>query len=278
MKYTPKQVAARFLSGKGHVTTRMLRKFNIIAAVVLAIQAIALLVLSVAYKVPIYIAHTTGDALQAKLRGTEVTAPALHELWRIDVAYLAAATLLITAVTYVLVATVWRTKYEAWLKKDMQPLRWVAAAVAGSLLLIVLALVVGVNDVANLKSIVMFTVLAILGVAWLELQPSRRGKLDAAGWVRLVIVVGAGVMPWLIILGAMLATNIFGSVGVPSYAWLMLATLVIGCTAYAANVCLARKKQGKWGNYLNAEAWCICLMLVIETVFIWELFAAVLHP
>src|SRR5690348_14236659 len=103
MNYTPKQVAKRLFGGKGQVAPQTLRKLNIATAVLLALQAVALLVFGVAYAVPVYISHMTGDALQTKLRGTEVTAPALHELWRLNLAYPAVAALLATAVVYGLV-------------------------------------------------------------------------------------------------------------------------------------------------------------------------------
>lgn len=278
MNYTPKQVAARLFGGRGHVTSRTLQKLNVAAAVALVAQAAAVLVLSAAYVVAVYLSHLTGDALQTKLHGTEVTAPALHELWHFNLAYAAAAALLVTAVAYALAATVWRARYDAWLKKDMQPLRWLVTAVAGSLLLITLALAAGVNEFTDLKSIVAFVLLASLSAAWLELQPLRRGKLDAASWIRLAIGVVAAVAPWLIVLGTMLATDIFGSVGVPGYIWLLYVTLAAGWFLAAGNMYLSRRKRGKWDNYLNAEAWHIGLVLVIETAFVWELFAAVLHP
>lgn len=278
MNYTPKKVAARLFGGKGHVAPQTLRKLNVATAVLLALQAVALLVFGVAYRVPVYVSHLTGDALQTKLHGTEVTAPALHELWSVDLAYVAVAALLLTAVMYMLIATVWRAKYEAWLKKEMQPLRWVVVAIGGNLLLMVLALTAGVNELTDLKSIAAFTVLAGLSAAWLELNPVRRGKLSTSGWLGVIIALLAAIMPWLIILGRMLATNMFGSVGVPGYVWWLFATLGVGWLLVIALMHLTNLKLGKWNNYLYAEVWYTGLLLAVETLFVWELFAAVLHP
>lgn len=278
MNYSPMKVAKRLFGGKGRVAPRTLQRLNLAAAVVLALQAIALVILSVTYAVPVYVAHVTGDALQTKLRGTEIVAPALHELWSFNLAYIAAVALLVTALMYVLLATVWRKKYEAWLKRNVQPLRWIASAVAGSLLLIVLALVAGVNTLTDLKSIAAFVVVASLGAAWLELQPLRRGKLDAAGWLRVAVTLVAAVMPLLIVLETMLATVVFGAVAVPGYTWVLYGTLATAWLLVAGNVWLSRKGQGKWGNYANAEVWYTGLIVAVETVFVWVLFAAVLHP
>jgi hypothetical protein len=278
MKYVPKQVVARLFGGKGQVSPRAIRKLNIAAAVVLTLQAVVVLALSTTHSVPTYISHLTGDALQTKLRGSEVTAPALHQLWQINLAYTAAAALLVTAAMYVLVATVWRAKYEAWLKKEMQPLRWAVMATAGSLLVVTLGLVAGVNELADLKSVVVFVIVASLGAAWLELNPVRRGKLDISKWVGVIIALISSLMPWLIILSTMVATNIFGSVDVPGYVWLLYATLALGWLLIVGTMHLTNLKQGRWRNYLNAEAQYTGLLLVIETIFVWELFAAVLHP
>jgi hypothetical protein len=278
MNYTPKKVAKWLFGGKGQVAPHTLQKLNIVTAAALTLQAIALLVFGVAYSVPVYIAHVTGDALQTKLRGTEVTAPALHELWRINLAYAAVAALLITAVVYALIATVWRAKYESWLKKEVQPLRWVAIAVAGGLLLVILGLAAGISELTDLKSIFAFAVLAGLSAAWLELHPVRRGKLDIATWLGVVIALVSALMPWLIILGTLLATNVFGSVSVPGYVWLLYATLGVGTLLFVATMHLSNFKQGRWASYSNAEAQYTGLVLAVETVFVWVLFAAVLHP
>lgn len=278
MNYTPKKVANLLFGGKGRIAPRTLQKLNLLAAVVLALQAVAVLVLGTAYSAPVYISHMTGDALQTKLRGMQITAPALHVLWNLNLVYVVAAPLLITALVYALLATVWRAKYDAWLKRNTQPLRWVVSAVAGSLLVVILALVAGVNTLTDLKSIAAFVVVASICAAWLELQPLRRGKLDAAGWLRLAVAVIAVVMPLLIILDTMLATVVFSSAYVSGYVWALYATLAIGWLLIAGNMCLSRKGQGKWSNYSNVEAWYTGLMLAVETVFVWVLFAAVLHP
>lgn len=277
MSYTPKQIAKRLFGGKGHAAPRTLRKLNIFAAVALVLQAVAILVFGVAYSVPVYISHMTGDALQTKLRGAAVTVPALHELWRINLAYIAVAALLVTAVVYALIATIWRPKYEAWLKKEMQPLRWVVVAAAGGLMLVTLALLAGVNELTDLKSILAFGVLAALAAAWLELHSVRRGKLDAPTWLGVIIALLSALMPWFIILATILGTDIFGSVGVPGYVWLLFTLLGVSWLLFVGFMHLTNIKQGKWGHYLDAEAWYTGLILAVETVFVWVLFAAVLH-
>jgi len=278
MNYTPKKVVARLFGGKGHVAPETLRKLNVATAVLLALQAVALLVFGVAYAVPVYVSHLTGDALQTKLRGTAITAPALHELWNVNVVYLAVAVLLLTAVMYVLIATLWRAKYEAWLKKEKQPLRWVVVAVAGGLMLMTFGLVSGVNEFTDLKSIMAFTVLAGLSAAWLELHPVRNGKLDTSTLLGVIIALVSALMPWFIVLSTVLATNIFGSVGVPGYVWLLCAVLAVCWLSFISIMHVTNLKRGKWSHYLTADAWYTGLILVFETVFVWVLFAAVLHP
>lgn len=278
MNYTPKKVVARLFGGKGHVASQTLRKLNIVTAVLLALQAVALLIFSVAYPVPVYISHLTGDALQTKLRGTAITAPALQELWNVNVVYLAAAALLLTAVIYMLIATIWRAQYETWLKREVQPLRWVAVAIGSGLLLITLGLVAGVNEFTDLKSIAAFSVLASLSAAWLELHPVRRGKLNTVTLLGVIIALLAALMPWLIILSTMLATNIFGSVGVPGYVWLLSGFVAICWLLFIGIMHLTNLKKGKWSHYLTAEVWYTGLIFAFETVFVWVLFATVLHP
>lgn len=271
-----KQWLAGVLGGKPTITTQQIREINLAAAIVLAGQAVAVLLFSGTYTLPVYVSFLANDSLQSKLQNHTVLAPGIHEVAQINLAYIVAAMLLVTAIVYLVVATVWRRQYEGWLKKRVQPLRWVIVAVAGSLLVGVLALLAGVQQLDSLKLIALLMVIAAIGLWQLELQPGRR-NISMVTWAGLAITLIAVLAPAVIIMLALLFSAVFGSAPAASTLWLVV-TVCIGWTLFAINAHLHRFVAGKWTNYLFAECGATLLIVLIETVFTWQLFAAVLKP
>lgn len=277
MSVTARHLLARWFGGPSAITTAALKKWNIIIAGLLAIQAMAVLLLSGGRTVPVYVSYLTSDDLQSKLHQTTVLAPGIHELLQVNLAYLVAAMLLISAVAYVVIATVWRVRYESWLKQNWQPLRWLMLIIAGSLMLVSLALIAGVYQLETLKAFVAFMAVAGLGALQLELQ-DKKGKPPLWAWIGASMTLFAAAMPWLIILVALVSTNLFGSTPVPSYVWWIYGATLFGWLLFVADAHSYRFRHGKWGNYLHAEAYASGVIFLTETVFTWLVFAAVLKP
>src|SRR5690348_1343355 len=114
MKNRLQAAVAAMFGGKARISSEMLRKWNIAAAVLLIAQGLAIVLFSGAYSVPLYFLHMTGDALQSKLQATAVVAPAIQPLWQVNIVYVLAGILLLTALAYLAVSTVWRSRYESW--------------------------------------------------------------------------------------------------------------------------------------------------------------------
>jgi len=271
-----KQWLVKVFGGKPSVTFEQIRKFNLAVAVVLGGQAIAVVLFSASFTVPVYASFLTTDNLQSKLQGQTIVAPGIHEVAHINLAYVVAAMLLVTAVAYVLQATVWRRRYEVWLKKRMQPLRWVVIAVATSLALCMIGLLAGVQQLESLKSIAVFMIIASLGLWQLDLQSTQR-RISPVAWASLAITLLAALAPWLIVMLSILSSAVFGAAPASSMWWL-LGTTFIGWTLFAISAHFHRFAVGKWANYLYAEAWATGLVVLIETALTWQIFGAVLKP
>ena len=271
-----RQLASKIFGGKVSVSATALRKWNLAAAVILAGQGVAILLLGGAYSLPVYISYTTRDSLQSSLHNASITAPAIHELTQINLTYMAAAMLLVSAVIYILIATFWRQRYEARLKKQQHPLRWVLTAVVGGLAIVTTALLAGVQNADTLKLLALLAILASMTIQILELSPIR-GKVSLQETLLLLVGISTGFVPWLIILMSLVATNIFDG-GVPTYLWWLWGSALLGWVLFVSNAHLYRFRVGKWANYAYAEMWSTGLILVVETVFTWQLFVAVLRP
>jgi len=248
------------------------------AVILLVAQAIALWLFSAAHTVPVYLWHLTGDALQTKLHGATVTAPAAHELWRPDLVYVAVASFFIAALGYAIVLAVVRGRYEGRMKQMHQLISWLVTAVMSSTLVVMLGLVIGLNTVDQLLLLVISVIVAGLLAVLLELQVSRTGKLDMQSKILVIVAAVAAGAPLLVGLITLVATMLFGTGVMAGYSWALYGVVLVGWLLLAGNLHLMRAKRGKWSNYLYGEAWHVGLALAIETAFVWTLFAAVLHP
>src|SRR5262245_51110593 len=118
------------LSAKTKIKPEQVRQFNLVAAGLLAVQAIALLVLAKTVTYPVSVNFLTPDSLAPA--GSPLVA-ATQNVFDLNLAWLVAAALLIAAVTHLMLATVCREWYEKNLKKSLNPARWLGCGVAAGL-------------------------------------------------------------------------------------------------------------------------------------------------
>lgn len=272
-------VLGQLLCGNVRVKPELLKKLNLAAGVLLAGQALAILLLSKTYSLPIYIAYLTSDSLQTKLQGIAVTAPAIHEFTQINLANVLAALLFISAVLYLLSATLWRERYEHWLKQGWQPLRWVTITILASGVFLLLALLVGLQDLATIKLLILATLIASLTGAVLErLAAHRHEKNDINDWLLLAVAVLATAAPWLVLLLTMVSSSVFGNVATPGYVWGLVGTAFVSVLLMLANAHMNFLHYSAWAKYHFTECCSIVLLTLIETVFAWQFFIALLRP
>lgn len=269
----------RLFTDKTTIDLELLKKWNLAAGIILAAQGLAILLFSGSASRPVYLSFLANDSLQSKLRGTTIAAPAIREVVQVNLVMVIAAMLLVSAVAYLLVGTIWKNKYEAWLAKGWQPLRWVMLVIVAGVVLVTLGLLAGVQVFDSLKS---FSLMALLvGIVGLQLElraATRRGKPELFDWLGLAAALIAGAAPWLIILASMVATNVFGDMRTAGYLWWLFGTTLLGGVLFALSSHLAYLHFGRWKNYRFAELTASVLVVVIETAFTWQLFASVLRP
>lgn len=275
--YNPQRTLVRLFGGKSKVEPASLISWQLMLAGLLAVQGLALLLLSTAYELPVYVSHLTGDVLQTKLAGQTQAALAVSELFHINLPYYLAAMLFVTALLALLVATVFRESYVAMVKRGWAPLRWVTIAFAGGFLFGSLSLLAGVYNFGTLVMIVLSAVMASAIALTLEQLPIRRRQSRPLNLLIVAVTAVLTLLPLCVILLTLIATNVFGSVAVPGYVWWLFATTLAGIGLIGANAHLTLTKWGKWSNYAYGESWFIVLTALMETIFVWQVFAAVLH-
>lgn len=150
--------------------------------------------------------------------------------------------------------------------------RWAEYAFSSSLMVVLIASLVSITDIAALIGIFGANMSMIL-FGWLMEKYERPGKPD---WTAFVFGCVAGLFPWIAI-----ADYLWGpgeSDMTPSFVYLIFVSMFVFFNSFAVNQVLQYKQVGKWGDYLFGEASYVLLSLAAKSVLAWLVFANVLIP
>jgi hypothetical protein len=257
------------------ITFNGLRKYNFAAAALLLVQGIIVLILSNPQKgsQPVTTNFLAQDKVASSVSGSQVLTQASHHLFDINLAYIVAAFFFISALAHFLVATWKRKVYESDLNKGINRSRWAEYTVSASLMMVAIAILTGIFDLASLIMIFALTaIMSLLGLN-MELRNQAAKKVD---WANYSVGVVAGLVPWLVLLIYIWNAHVYGS-GVPGFVYWIYVSLFILFASFAVNMYFQYKKLGHWSTYLYGERIYIVLSFVAKTALAWQVFAGTLR-
>lgn len=175
--------------------------------------------------------------------------------------------LLLSAVFHLIVASPWGyPRYVRELQATRNRFRWVEYALSASLMIVVIAQLVGITDAAALLVIAGVNASMIL-FGWLMETGSEPGA--TARWTPFWFGCIAGAVPWIAI-----AIYLFGpGSAVPSFVYVIFFTIFIFFNCFAVNQWLQYRQIGPWRDYLFGERTYIVLSLFAKTALAWQVFA-----
>ncbi|MCA9325892.1 heliorhodopsin HeR [Candidatus Saccharibacteria bacterium] len=258
-------------------TLAALHKWNWWLAGLHTLQAFIVLLLSASKTFPISASFLSVDSLQSTTTGDIVLAPATHHLFDLNMMYLVAAFFLMSAMAHVLMATAYRSKYEADLAKGINRLRWFEYAISASTMLVGIAVLTGMYDAVSLGLVfVLSAVMNLLGLVMETSNPVKgRTKIN---WSSYLVGCIAGLAPWLGVAFYLFATNVYGSGQVPGFVYGIYVSLFVFFGCFAVNMYLQYQKIGPWKDYLYGERWYMILSLVAKSALAWQVFFGALRP
>jgi len=251
-----------------------LRKMNLWLAVAFAVQAVAVVLFGGGKTVPITSQYLSVDSLASEGNGHQVLALATRHLFDIRLTALAAIFLGLFALACLVTATVARPLYEAQLQRGSNMVRWIGFSLGASFVVVALAALGGVSDIATLMLMIVLTVVGF------SLEPlAEKFKRARAGRVvphaLCTASLASAAAPWVMlavgVLGALLWN---GHVPVATYILYGTTLVLFACWALASHFRV--RDQGKWANVLYAEKMYMFLTLATGTVVAWQLFAGAL--
>lgn len=246
-----------------------LRKFNIVMGFLHSIQAGLMLWLSNDYSLPVELTLLKYDSVTETLtRNTEV-------LFNLRLGPIIAMFLLASAIAHFSVSLgrgyPW---YVRNLKKGINYARWIEYAVSSSLMIVVIAMLVGIYELSSLVLVFALNATMNLFGLMMELHNQTTPKTN---WTAFIIGCFAGIVPWIV-----MGIYFFGAIlpygdAVPMFVYGIFFSLAAFFNVFAINMVLQYRAKGKWKDYLHGERVYIILSLTAKTALAWQVFGGTLR-
>jgi hypothetical protein len=241
-----------------------LRRFNGALGALHLAQGVAMLALASAFSLPVTSAFLRMDQATDKL----VAVP--DEITRLRIAPLVAGFLFLSAIAHLLLASVARRWYERRLAAGINPARWAEYALSSSLMIVLIAMLAGIYDVAALILIFAVNAAMILFGWMMELHNQRT---EETNWTAYWFGCLAGAVPWIAI-----AVYLIGAQDPPGFVYAIFVSLFAFFNVFAVNMWLQYRAVGRWRDYLFGERVYMFLSLFAKSALAWQVYAGTLQP
>jgi hypothetical protein len=250
-----------------------LKKFNWAMAVLHAAQGIAILALSVDFKLPITASYLTFDT------ATQSLLPASSELFKLSLPWLIAIFFFLSSFAHLSIATYYNKTYNENLLKGINKARWWEYSFSASIMMIAISLLVGIYDFGSLLMI--FSLVMTMNLLGLVMEVHNQGRLERGeqpNWLSFNLGSFTGLIPWIVVGLAFYWSAKFSGATPPTFVYWIYVSIFVFFNCFAINMILQYKKRGKWADYLYGERAYIILSLVAKSLLAWQVFAGTLRP
>ncbi|MGL5823653.1 MAG: heliorhodopsin HeR [Nocardioides sp.] len=243
---------------------RWLRRANLGAALAHLLQAIAVVALATSFALPVTGSYLAGPP------GTPALAPV--QLFDIPTALAVAGFLALSALAHFVVATWWWDRYLADLGASRNAARWVEYSLSSSLMIVLIAQLTGISDIAALVALFGVNMSMVL-FGWLQEHYEEPGN---GGWLPFGFGCIAGLVPWAAIGIYLLSLGSATAPSPPGFVYGIFISLFLFFNSFALNQWLQYRARGRWSHYMYGEKVYIVLSLVAKSALSWQIFAGTL--
>ena len=247
---------------------RGLHRWNASLGALHLVQGVLMLLLATSFSLPVTSSFLEMDPATQKLE------PVRDTLFDLRLAPLVAAFLFLSAAAHWSLATFGRGWYRRELGRGTNRARWLEYSLSSSLMIVVIALLVGIYDVASLILIAAANAAMILFGWVMEVQNRTTPRTDwTAYWFGVIV----GAAPWVAI-GIYLIGAGIGPGGPPGFVYGIYVSIFAFFNVFALNMVLQYKRVGRWRDYLYGERVYMLLSLTAKSALAWQVFAGTLRP
>ncbi len=244
-----------------HAFRRLLRA-NVAMGGLHFMQAVAVLVLATDFTLPVVASFLTGPPGSA-------SSPSV--LFEVSIAWGVAVFLFLSAAFHWMIATVWRERYRGQLSRGQNQLRWLEYSLSASVMIVLIAMITGISDVAAL--VALFGVSAgMIFFGAVQERYERPGGSLWPFWLGSLL----GVVPWIAIGIYLVAPG--SAASPPGFVYGIFFSLFAFFNSFALVQWLQYRGRGRWADYLVGERAYIVLSLAAKSALAWQVFAGTLVP
>ena len=257
------------ISPNDDVNFKKLRSFNLFMAALHFIQGLAMIILSSDFSLPITSAYVQFSPAENKL------IPVLNTIIDLRIGPLVAGFLFLSSLAHLLISL---PKIYGWyvanLKKGANYMRWIEYSLSSSLMIVVVAMLVGMYDGVSLLLMFFLNAMMILFGWMMELHNQTTIKTN---WTAYWFGCLAGAIPWVAV--ALYLFNSGGDTGnAPTFVYWIFFSIFLFFNVFAINMLLQYKKIGKRQDYIYGERVYIILSLIAKSLLAWQVWAGTLRP
>lgn len=243
---------------------RRLRWFNALMGTFHLAQGIVILLLANDFALPV-----TGSFLEGPPGSTPT---GTTELFEVRVAWGVAAFVFISAIAHYTLAFVAFGWYIRNLERNRNYARWIEYSASASLMMVLIAMLPGITDVAALLSIFFVNAAMIL----FGLVMEHYEQPGSPNWMTYWFGVLMGAVPWVAVGVYMISPGVAASP--PGFVYGIYFSIFVFFNSFAINMVLQYKRVGPWRDYLFGETVYIVLSLTAKSALAWQVFAGTLAP
>jgi len=244
---------------------RRLRRVNASLAALHGVQAILMITLSNGRSLPITGVFANGPP------GQPDRPLVVDHLFSYRLGWAVAGFALLSSFFHALVVSPWGfDRYVNELQHHRNRFRWVEYSLSASLMIVVIAGLTGVTDIAGLLALFGVNVSMIL-FGWLMETTNGAGE-ERILWTPFIFGCIAGIFPW-----AAIAVYLVGAgSSVPKFVYGIFVSLFLFFNCFAINQWLQYRRRGRWAAYLFGERVYMYLSLIAKSLLAWQVFVNVL--
>jgi Heliorhodopsin len=205
--------------------------------------------------------------------------PSSVVLTSFPLAYLIASFFLMSAIAHATAGWLLRERYEAWLARGMNPLRWVEYAFSSTVMIVAIAYISYITEFTALVAIAGCNIAMIL-FGW-SMEAANEGR-EQVDWKHFIFGCIAGIMPWIAIFSIVAAYSfqdgLPADAQIPAFVYVIIGSLFVAFNIFAITMVLQYRKIGRWRDYLVGEKTYMVMSLVAKSLLAWQVWSGTLRP
>lgn len=238
-----------------------LRRLNLAAGLLHLLSAVLVLTLANGFALPVVARYMAGAPGTNRYQ--------LVTYGHVSMALLIAVFFALSALAHLAVAGPRRASYEALLAAGRNPYRWLEYSLSASVMIVAIAQLTGIADVAALIALVGVNA-SMIGFGWMQERYERPGGSLQPFWLGCV----AGAVPW-VALGIYLFSP-GAAQHAPGFVYGIYFSLFALFNCFAVVQWLQYRQVGHFADYLVGERTYIVLSFVAKSLLAWQVFASTL--